>query len=123
MHDEGQRGQEECRHPDQIMDAEEAVGAEGDEGAGQAGLAAHRRTAGDEKHDAAHQHHGPKRGDERIDVEERDHQAVCEPDRRAGGDPGHHAGRDPGLEHDHGRDAPRQRSGRTNREIEAAARR
>ena len=43
------------------------------------------------------------------------------PDRRAGDDPGGNARRDAGLEHDHAGDAARERGGRTDGEIEAAA--
>src|SRR5262249_58134846 len=90
--------QQHGRDPNQIMDAEEAVRAEGDEFGGQTSLAAHRRAAGDEKNDPAYEDHGAQRGDEGIDVEERDNETVREPDGGAGDDPGRDPGRDPGLE-------------------------
>ena len=103
------------------MDAEEALGTESNELAGKSGLPAHRCAAGDEKNDAANEHHRAQRGDEGIDVEESNDEAVGEPDRRAGDDPGDNARRDAGLEHDHAGDAARERGGRTDGEIEAAA--
>src|SRR5262245_64734958 len=98
------------------MDAEETVGAEDDEFAGQASLAAHRRAAGDEKNHATNKDHRTQRGDEGIDVEESDDEAVGEPDRRPGDDPGRNARRDAGLEHDYAGDAAGERSGRADRE-------
>src|SRR5262249_61421740 len=76
---------------------------------------------GDEKNDAAYEDHGAQRGDEGIDVEERDDETVGEPDGGAGDNPGRDASGDPGLDHDHARDAARQRRGRAHREVVATA--
>ena len=112
VHHEGQDSQQHGGNPNQIMDAEKAAGAEGDELARQTRLAADGGAAGDEKDDAANQNHGAERGDEGIDVEKRDHNPVGEPDRGAGENAGGDAGRNPGFQHDHAGDAAGQRGSR-----------
>ena len=102
------------------MDSQKSRRTECQKGRRQA-FVSDRRAASDQINQPAHQHHGAKRGDERIDAQISDDNAIDQPDRDAGRNAGDDPGQKAELNHGHGGETAGQCHGRSDRKIEAAA--